>query len=379
MKEYRIGIVGAGMMGKTHAWCWRSMPFFYEGLDFRVRLHGVCTSRLETARAARDAYGFERAYASVGELIESDEVDVVDIASPNHCHLEAVLAASRLGKPVYCDKPLTGNLAEALAIEREVANPSRAGQMVFHNRFLPATMRARAMVESGDLGEIIAFRAAYLHSGNVPPGKRLAWKDLRSHGAGVLYDLGSHLADLVTWVCGDAIAEVHARQKTLHARRPSYEDPNVLVEQDTDDMTLMSVVTRNGALGVLEASKIATGAQDDLRLEIHGTNGAIRFSLMDPNYLDWFDQRDPEAPLGGESGFKRLHCVRRYPAPAGFPSPKAAIGWLRGHLHCAYSFVSALHEGREFDPSLGRGIEIERVLAAVQRSADAGTSVRLDG
>lgn len=378
MKEYRIGILGAGMMGKTHAWCWQSLPFFYERLGFRARLHGVCTSRPETAEAARDAYGFERAYASYLELIESDAVDIVDIASPNHRHFEAVLAAARAGKPVYCDKPLTGNLDEALALEREIAHPERAGQMVFHNRFLPATMRARDLAASGDLGEVISFRAAYLHSGNVPPGKPLAWKDLRSHGAGVLYDLGSHVVDLLTWVCGASIVEVHARQKTLHARRPSYADPNVLVEQDTDDMTLMSVVLSNGALGTIEASKIATGAQDDLRFEIHGTQGAIRFSLMDPNYLDWFDQRDPEMPLGGTSGYKRIHCVRRYPAPAGFPSPKSTIGWLRGHLHSIYSFISSVHAGNAFDPSIARGIEIERVLAAVRRSAETGATVRIE-
>ncbi len=378
MKEYRVGVIGAGMMGKTHAWCWQSLPFFYEKLPFRARLHGVCTSRPETAEAARDAYGYARTYSSVAELIESDEIDIVDIASPNHCHLEAVLAAARAGKPMYCDKPLTGNLDEALRIEAAIPDLARAGQMVFHNRFLPATLRARAIVEADDLGEVITFRTAYLHSGNVPEGKRLAWKDLRSHGAGVLYDLGSHAVDLVTWICGDSIARMQARQRTLHPRRPSYEDPNVLVEQDTDDMTLMSVVMRGGALGTIEASKIATGAQDELRFEIHGTKGAIRFNLMDPNYLDWFNQGDPEMPLGGSSGYKRINCVRRYPSPAGFPSPKAPIGWLRGHLHGIYSFVSAVHEGRPFDPSLARGIEMEKVLAAAQRSADTGLTVDVE-
>lgn len=377
MKIYRIGIIGAGMMGKTHAWCWQSLPFFYEKLDFRCVLHGVCTSRPETAEAARDTLGFQKAYSSAEELIQDPEIDVVDIASPNKFHLEAILAADRAGKPVYCDKPLTGNLAEALRIEWEVSDPAKLGQMVLNYRFFPATMRARQMMEAGDIGEAICFRAAYLHSGNVAPGKPIAWKDRRDYGGGVLYDLGSHIVDIMTWLCGAGIREVYAYQKTLYLMRPSMENPAVMAAQDSDDLTIMSVVLSNGAMGTIEASKIATGAQDELRFELHGTKGALRFNLMQPNYLDHFNAADPEMPLGGTSGFKRIHCVRRYPPPAGFPSLKGTIGWLRGHLHCLYSFIHAHHHGLPFDPSLARGIELEKMLDAAARSARSGEKVTL--
>lgn len=377
MKVYRIGVIGAGMMGKTHAWCWQSLPFFYANLDFRCVLHGVCTSRPETAEAARDTFGFHKAYASAEEMIADSETDVVDIASPNNYHLAALLAAHRAGKPVYCDKPLTGNLEEALRLEREIPDPAKLGQMTLHYRFFPATMRARQMMEAGDLGETISFRAAYLHSGNVAPGKQIAWKDRRDYGGGVLYDLGSHIVDLMTWLCGARLAEVHARQKTLYPMRPSLEDPAVMVRQDSDDLTLLSVVLSDGALGTIEASKIATGAQDELRFEIHGTKGALRFNLMQPNYLDYFNAADPEMPLGGTSGFKRIHCVRRYAPPAGFPSPKGTIGWLRGHLHCLYNFIAALHNGQPFDPSIARGIALEKMLDAAARSAQSGEKVTL--
>jgi predicted dehydrogenase len=372
VKTYRIGVVGAGFMGRTHAWCWQSLPYFYANLPFRCQLKGVCTSRPETAEKARAELGFERAYADARALIHDPEIDLVDIASPNKFHYDALREAAAAGKPVYCDKPLTGNLQEALQLEREIADPAGLGQMVFNYRFFPATMRARQMVEAGRLGEIICFRVEYLHSGNVAPGKRIAWKDRRDFGAGVLYDLGSHAVDLLTWLCGQPLSDVFARQKTLHRLRPSLEDPQTMVEQDSDDLTLMSVTLKGGAIGHIEASKIATGAQDELRFAIHGTQGAIRFSLMDPNYLDYFDQADPEAPLGGESGFKRIHCVQRYDPPACFPAPKATVGWLRGHLHCLYSFIASIHHGLPFDPSIARGIEIEKMLAAAARSAQTG-------
>jgi predicted dehydrogenase len=152
----------------------------------------------------------------------------------------------------------------------------------------------------------------------------------------------------------------------------------VLVEQDSDDMTLINATLTTGAIGSIEASKIATGAQDELRFEIHGTRGALRFNLMQANYLDYFDMADPETPLGGTSGFKRIHCVQRYDPPAGFPAPKGTIGWLRGHVHCLYSFIDAVHAGRPFDPSLARGIELEKWLAAIAHSAQSHSTVAID-
>jgi predicted dehydrogenase len=211
----------------------------------------------------------------------------------------------------------------------------------------------------------------------VAAGKRMAWKDRRDFGAGVLYDLGSHAVDMVTWLCGQDIVEVFARQSILHRRRPSLEDSSKLVEQTADDATWMSVILESGAVGTIEASKIATGKQDELRFEIHGTKGALRFNLMDPNYLDWFDQSDAEAPLGGESGFKRIQCVQRYGGEAVFPTPKASIGWLRAHLHSFYTFVSTVHRGDAFDPSLARGVAIEKMLDAAKRSVQTRRSISL--
>ncbi|MCC6444613.1 MAG: Gfo/Idh/MocA family oxidoreductase [Armatimonadetes bacterium] len=377
MTVYRVGVIGAGMMGKTHAWCWQSIPFFYGASEFRCVLTGVATSRMESARAACEAYGYRKAYDSALAMIEDPEIDIIDIASPNKFHREALLSAHRAGKPVYCDKPLTGSLEAARDIERAIPEPEKAGQMVFHNRFFPATLRARQMIESGDLGEIICFRGAYLHSGNALPGKRMNWKDRRDYGGGTLYDLGSHLIDLVTWLCGSGFQELQARQKTLYPLRPSLEDPSILAEQDSDDMTLITGSLKNGAIGTLEASKIATGAQDEIRFEIHGTKGALRYNLMEPNYLDYYNIADPEAPLGGTSGFKRIHCIRRYPAPADFPAPKSTIGWLRGHLHCLYNFIESHHRYRTFDPSIARGIELEKALDAAARSARNGAKVSL--
>jgi predicted dehydrogenase len=325
MKTYNIGLIGAGFMGHVHSYCWTAIPFFYKNPGFNIKLKAIATSKPATAQAAQDELGYEQAYSDAAALIADPEIDIIDIASPNSLHLDALLQAQLAGKRVYCDKPLTGNLEQALELERQIAAPDKLGQMTLQYRFFPATMRARAMIAAGTIGDIISFRIEYLHSGNVTPGKRMNWKDSRAFGAGVLYDLGSHAIDLLTWLCGAGLAEVTARQKTLHKMRPSAQDASILAEQDSDDMTLMLATLTSGALGSIEVSKIATGAQDELRFEIHGTKGALRFNLMQPNYLEYFDMADPEMPLGGESGYKRIHCLQRYEAPAGFPGPTSAL------------------------------------------------------
>lgn len=377
MKTYNIGLLGAGFMGKVHTYCWTTLPFFYSNPGFKVMLKTVATAHQQSAEAARVALGYEKATTNVDELINDPEIDIIDIATPNNLHHAALLAASQAGKQVYCDKPLTGNLAQALELEREIDSPEALGQMTLQYRFFPATMRARRMVADGLLGDIISFRVVYLHSGNVTPGKRMNWKDMRSFGAGVLYDLGTHAIDLLTWLCGAGLAQVVAQQKTLYKERPSMLDANELAEQDTDDMTIILATLTDGALGSIEVSKIATGAQDELRFEIHGTRGALRFDLMQPNYLEFFDGSDPELPLGGTAGYKRIHCLQRYDSPAGFPGPKFSIGWLRGHLHCLYSFIDSVHSGKPFEPSIARGIQLEKWIAAAAKSAESGQSVSM--
>ena len=375
METYRVGLLGAGFMGHVHSYCWTVIPFFYKNPSFKIELRSVATSNMTSAAAARAELGFERAYDNVKELVNDPDVDIIDIATPNNLHAEALLLAQNAGKRVYCDKPLTGNLTQALTLESQLVSPDTLGQMTLQYRFFSATMRAHAMIADGTLGDIISFRVEYLHSGNVASGKRMNWKDSRAFGAGVLYDLGAHAIDLITWLCSSGLSEVTAKQKTLHRMRPSLLDAGVLAEQDSDDMTVIIASLTNGALGTIEVSKIATGAQDELRFDIHGTKGAVRFNLMQPNYLDHFDMADPEMPLGGESGFKRIHCLQRYESPAGFPGPKFSIGWLRGHVHCLYSFIDAVHQGKPFTPSISRGIELEKWIEAVAQSADTKQSV----
>ena len=148
---------------------------------------------------------------------------------------------------------------------------------------------------------------------------------------------------------------------------------------DAEDQVVLAVRMAGGALGTLEASKIATGAEDDFRIELHGTRGAIRLSIMQPDFLEIYNLADPVMPLGGTRGWKTVAALSRYPAPAGFPSPRATSGWMRGHVHCQYTFLEGVATGAQPDPSLSRGIEVQRLMQCAEESAASGAWERVRG
>jgi predicted dehydrogenase len=370
MQKAGVGIIGYGFIGKVHAFGWRSIPFYYDPPPMDVRLVGVATSSPATAEVARRHGGFELATEDWRRLLERKDVDIVDICSPNPLHAEQLKAAMAAGKHIYCDKPLTVTMQEAEEVGRAVKGWKGIGGMTFQNRFFSGVQRARQLIDEGFLGTLTSFRSVYLHSGSVDPAAPLKWKLRAAGGGGVLRDLGSHVLDLVDWLAGP-LEEMRAETRILYPTRP--DGAGGVQAVDAEDQVILTVRCAGGALGTLEASKIATGAEDDFRVELHGTRGALRFDLMQPDYLEMYSLSDPGMPLGGTRGWKRVAALSRYPAPAGFPSPRATSGWMRGHVHCQYSFLEAVAEGRQPDPSLSRGIEVQRLLHCAEVSARTGT------
>jgi predicted dehydrogenase len=333
-KEYGIGLLGCGFIGKVHMYGHHVMPYYYENLPWRARFVAVCTSRPETARRAADELGFELGTTEAARVIENPKVDVVHICTPNALHRDELLAAIRAGKHIYCDKPLTSTWDEAKDVLAALNGYTGTHQMTFHNRFFTATLRARQLIEEGAVGDVTCFRCEYLHAGSVDPKKELAWKLDAAMGGGVINDLATHVIDLMQHLIG-SFDDVLCATRVLYRQRPSRQDRARVVPVEAEDHAVLLMRRDDGLVGTIEATKIATGAEDELRFEIHGTRGALRFNLMEPNWLEFFDAGAPDKPLGGRSGWTRIPCVQRYESPAGkWPTPKGSIGWLRGHVHC---------------------------------------------
>lgn len=370
MDAMGVGIIGFGFIGKVHTYGYRNLPLFYDPLPLRTRLVGVAECDEAHAALALEQGGFEFATCDWRELIARDDIQVINICSPNSFHAEQVLAVLAAGKHLYCEKPLVVDPADAVRVAQALESYSGITQMTLEYRFFPATLRAKQLLEEGFVGNVLSFRTAYLHSGSVDASKPMGWKQLKSEGGGVLQDLGSHVVDLTDWLIGP-LAEVLTETRIVYPYRPNQQGELVPVE--ADDQMLMLARTRGGATGTIEASKIATGAEDEMRFEIHGDQGALRFNSMQPNYLEAYDLRDPESPLGGTRGWNQIATVQRYDKPAGFPGPKFSLGWIRSHMHCLYTFVNALATGQQAEPSLRRGLELHRMLALAEESAQSKT------
>ena len=375
-QEIRIGLVGYGFMGKTHAYALQTLHFFFEDLPFTAKITGVATRSMEKSRRVANELGIPNAFDNVADLIASD-VDVIDICTPNICHESEALAALRSGKHVYCEKPLADTLPAAERMAAMAAESGKICTVVFNNHHLAAITRARQLIDEGRLGKLLSFDFSYLHNSCIDPERTAGWKqtaDVCGKG-GVLFDLGSHVLDLLVYLCGP-VASVTGRAQIAFPERRGMD--GATWQTDAPEAFYMLLKTRDGAMGTLTASKLASGTNDDLRFTLHGTKGAITFSLMDQNFLGFYDATASAAPYGGNAGYTRIECVGRYDAPAGkFPSPKASSGWLRGHVMSMYRFLNAVYTGEQNAPSFADALYVQRVMDAALRSAETGEEVLL--
>jgi predicted dehydrogenase len=369
LKVYQVGIIGFGFIGKVHAYGYRNLPFFYDPVPLNARITHIVTGHGETAREAAQLVDADHSGTDYREVTENPAIDIVHICSPNHLHKDAVLSAIRHGKHIYCDKPLASTMDEAEEILEALAGYRGTSQMTFQNRFFPATMRAKQLVDAGSLGDLLAFRAAYLHSGSADPNAPLKWKLSAAAGGGVIADLAPHMLDLIEWLAGP-FRSVMAATHIAYPQRPSFGDAGVPMPVDAEDSVTLLARLQCGALGTIEATKLATGMEDEMRLEIHGSRGALRFNLMDPHHLEFYDATALSEPQGGLRGWNRIDAGQRYAKPAtSFPTPKAATGWLRGHVACLANFLASVAAGRPAQPDLTQGVRVQRLMDCIRRSA----------
>ncbi|NIA13325.1 MAG: Gfo/Idh/MocA family oxidoreductase [Nitrospiraceae bacterium] len=374
MRTLRVGMAGHGFMGKMHGHAYRSLGFYYEPPPARVELTGVATHTEASWRRAVEDWGYAFGTTDFRELCARDGIDIIDCCTPNNSHRDVLLAALEHGKHVYMDKPLCLSLEEAREMAAcAAAHPECVTQMVFNNRFLPAILRAKELIEAGALGRIFSARVCYLHAGYVNPKRPVSWRvDKAVSGpGGALFDLGAHVIDLTRYLLGD-FARVHELAETFIKERPAAEGSTAMRPVEVDDVSMLMFRLENGAIGTLESSRLATGVQDEIRFEAHGSDGAIRFNLMQPNYLEYYDATLPEGPYGGDRGFKLIECVARYPKPAKLPGPKNTLGWERGHIHAIYNFVQHVVDGTPGSPSILDGAKAQAVMEAALRSRESG-------
>jgi len=375
----RIGMVGYAFMGAAHSQGWRTAGRVFD-LPRRPVLAAICGRDADAVRAAADRHGWAAAETDWRALIARDDVDLVDICTPGDSHAEIALAALAAGKHVLCEKPLANTVeeAEAMAVAAESAyERGRLAMVGFNYRRVPATVLARRMVAEGRLGTLRHVRVSYLQDWLVDPAFPLTWR-LRKElaGSGSLGDLGAHIVDLAQYLAGEPLAGVSALTETFVRERPLPGGPAsglAAVSSDgtgtvtVDDAALFTGRFASGALASFEATRYATGRKNALRLELNGEHGSLAFDLERLNELWYHDATEP----GEHAGFRRILVTEPdHPYLDAWWPPGHGLGYEHTFVHQARDLVHAVAEGRRPEPSFADGLQVQRVLAAVEESAE---------
>jgi predicted dehydrogenase len=369
MKKLGIAIIGYGGVARVHAMAYRAIPFHYGFPSDTVKIIGVADVNPKAAEAAASELDCKVWVTDYRKLFARDDVDIVDICVPNHLHEEIILAAAEAGKHIFCEKPLAMNLAQGKRIVTAVEQAGVKNQLNFNFRFYPAVSRAHQLIDQGFLGRIFSFRGCFYRASYINPDKPLSWrlsKDIA--GGGALFDLGSHILDLIYYLLGE-FGSVQATVDILIKERPVAPGSKEKGPVDVDDIVLMQVRMADNTLGTVEISRMGTGATNDMKIEIFGETGALRFSAEEPSWLEVFDVRDPDQPTGGMSGFRKVQTVGRF-AGQKAPDWSMAPGFATTFVESQYKFLQAVSDDLQPAPTFRDGYHIQEVMQAVISSSD---------
>ncbi|WP_049906424.1 Gfo/Idh/MocA family protein [Halorubrum aidingense] len=371
----KIGVLGYRFMGKAHANALARLPMFFPDAP-DIERHTLVGRDEEALAEAAERFGFAHTATDWEDALE--EVDVFYNLGPNHVHAEPSIAALEAGVPVLCEKPLAPTLEEAGAMRDAAADADVPTGTAFNYRFVPAIRYAKGLIEDGELGEIRQVRGRYLQDWLVDPEAPWAWRmDADLAGSGALGDLGAHTIDLADFLVGDEVGEidrVSGHLETFVDERPVYDDDGAVDEHrdvTVDDAYTAQVAYESGAMGSFEATRFATGHKNDHTIEVHGSEGSLKFSLERLNEL--------EVLSGDARGYETVLVTDETdPYVDHWWPPGHVIGWEHTFVHENYEFLTAVAEGGEFEPSFADGYDVQRVLDAIEESDERGAWVSLD-
>jgi len=362
MRELRIALIGAGFMGKAHSLAYAMAPVAFK-LPVQLHRQVVVEVTEELAAAAARNFGFAEAHTDWRTIVERDDIDIVDIVTPNDSHEPIAVAAADHGKHVLCEKPLA---LDAAAAERMWHHAERAGvvNMVgFNYRHTPAIAYARQLIAQGQLGTPYQLRINYLQDWGMS-GAQLVWRfERRRAGSGAIGDIGSHAIDCAEYLMGP-IRRVLGRLATFTTERALPGGEGQLGTVDVDDAATFLADFESGATGLFAATRHALQRKNQLAFELDAARGALRFNWDSRDELDVALIDDPE-PV---SGFRRLSLGPAHPDPW-WPIGGMGSGYLETTANQIRDFIDAIVSGGTARPNFADGAHVQQVVDAVIASA----------
>jgi len=364
-----IGLIGGGFMGRTHSNGYNRIRNFFPDLEFTPVLKAVCFRNETKLKAFAEQWGYESTETDWRKLIERDDIDAVDICTPNDTHAEIAIAAAKAGKMILCEKPLARNLEESQVMVDAIEAAGVKNTVWYNYRRIPAVTLAKNIIESGKLGRIYHYRANFLQdwtiNENLPQGGEALWRmDAAVAGSGVVGDLLSHCVDTAIWLNG-GIKEVSGMTETFVKER-MHQLTGKVEQVHIDDACSFFCRFNNGSLGLFESTRYARGHKALYTFEINGANASIRWDLHDLNRLEFFDNGD-ESNL---RGWRSIHVTDgEQPYMNKWWVPGLGIGYEHSFVHQVADFLKSLETGEPCSPTFKEALETQKVCQAVLDSA----------
>lgn len=369
-KDLRIGLVGTGFMGRTHTNGYKRVSDFFPDLGYHPVLKAVCSRNKDKVQAFADQWGYESIETDWKALVARNDIDAIDICTPNDSHAEIAIAVAKAGKMVLCEKPLARNVAEAKQMVDAIEKAKVKNTVWYNYRRLPAVTLAKQIVASGKLGKIYHYRANFLQdwtiNAELPQGGAGLWRmDSDVAGSGVTGDLLAHCIDTAMWLNG-AITDVSAVTETFVKER-MHALTGKVQKVGIDDACIFHCHFENGSLGLFESTRYARGHKALYTFEINGANASIRWDLHDLNRLEYFDHSDESIVRGWRS----IHVTDGdQPYMDKWWVPGLGIGYEHSFVHQVADFLKALETGENCAPTFKDAYETQKVCEAVIDSAN---------
>jgi predicted dehydrogenase len=358
-----VGMLGYAFMGKAHSNAFRKIGYMTWPPPLVPRLVSIAGRNQEAVQNAAERYGYERWTTDWHDLVSDPEIGLFDNGGPNSLHAEPTIAAAEAGKHVICEKPLGRTADESYEIWRRVAATGVKHLCAFNYRFVPANRLAREMIDAGELGEIRHFRGRYLQDWGDDPSLDTWRFHADAAGSGALGDLGAHVVDLARYLVGE-FASVSAVVKTF------------LPGREVDDAIEAAVTFDGGAVGTLEATRLALGRRNALQWEINGSKASLAFDMHRLNELEVFRADGDRA-----RGFKTvLVSEAEHPWWEFWWPPGHIIGWGETFVHELHHLLRCIREDADVAPvgaTFEDGYRAAEVCDAIVRSNEAGTREQL--
>jgi predicted dehydrogenase len=388
-KILNVGIIGYGFMGRTHANAYRRLENFFPDIGYKCVLKAVSGLPGEQLDRYADMWGFEEKEPDWRKLLERDDIDIVDICTPNNLHKEMAIAAAKAGKMIICEKPLALNVAEGAEMVEAVEKAGVANLVSYNYRRVPAVTLAKNLVDEGRLGKIFHYRANFLQdwtiADDLPQGGDALWRlDVKAAGSGVTGDLLAHCIDTAMWLNGK-ITSVTAMTETFVKQRMHTQTGKV-EEVGIDDACAFLARFENGSLAIFESTRYARGHKALYTFEINGEHASIKWDLHDLHRLEYFEY---DQPTGKEGEFKKTDShVRGWrsihvtdgdmPYMDKWWVPGLQIGYEHSFVHQLADFLDGVATGKPAGPTFREAQETQKVCEAVLTSAKTGQWVMID-